>query len=61
MRWSYQQDLSMDYHNLSTKFVKEVLNLGCPDLRNIQPCEQIFGTVMYGNHTEQNHQKKLMA
>ena len=32
----------------------------CPDFHNIQPCEQIFGTVMYGNHTEQNHKKKLL-
>ena len=32
--------------------------LGCPDLRTIQPCELLFGTVMYCYHMDQYEKKK---
>ena len=51
----YTEHCSM--HIVKCNHYTEHCALGFPDMHNIQPCEQIFGTVMYSNHTEPNDQK----
>ena len=41
--------------------IYRIWRLGCPHLNTIRPCKLLFGTVMYGYHTNQNPEEGIYS